>query len=85
MSTNFEESTPTTTPTPDNTPAEVTAFNVLSQAFDLANRRGSYSLSDSALINQQLVVLRNFLVSHFSTTTTTNNVSQNVTESQLLN
>ena len=64
-----------------NTPAEITAFNVLSQAFDLANRRGAYSLNDSAILNQQLVVLRNFLVSHFSVpTSNTEAMSQNTTE-----
>mgnify|MGYP000128066923 CR=1 FL=1 len=64
-----------------NQPAEITAFNVLSQAFDLANRRGAYSLGDSALLNQQLVVLRNFLVSHFSALTSNTAVmSQNTSE-----
>ena len=75
------ENLSTPTQSTANQPAEITAFNVLSQAFDLANRRGSYSLNDSALLNQQLVVLRNFLVAHFSApTNNTTAMSQNTPE-----
>ena len=50
---------PVATTTSDETPAEsVNAFTVLFNAVEIANRRGAYSLKESAMISQALDAVR---------------------------